>query len=190
MIPLATLIDRIMPRAFLGIVRLLDRWPKIDAAGHIGFESPMKRTGSKARRFATAECLIDQSQDGIGRAEGKLQLHRGKRLIGIAKALGKFRLHTVEFPRIGTLKGIDGLLLVTNDKDCARYIGARTSPAGEFLRQTFNDLPLNRAGILRFIHQNMVDAAIQPVQHPRRHCRIGQQITCLDDQIVEIQPPA
>ena len=34
----------------------------------------------------------------------------------------------------------------------------------------------------------MVDPAIEPIEHPGRHIRAGQQIAGAQDQIVEIQP--
>ena len=38
----------------------------------------------------------------------------------------------------------------------------------EFLRQALHDIPLLRAGVLRLVDQDMVDAAVELVEHPGR----------------------
>jgi hypothetical protein len=66
----------------------------------------------------------------------------------------------------------------------------RTVTRREFLRQAADHLPLTGRGILRLVHEDMVDPAIQPEQHPLRHQRIGQQTPGPGDQIVEVEHPA
>ena len=43
---------------------------------------------------------------------------------------------------------------------------------------------------MRLVHQNVVDAAVQTIQHPRSDAVVGQQVLCLADQIIKIQPAA
>ena len=96
-------------------------------------------------------------------------------------------MHPVERAQVGALEGIDRLFLVTDDED--RPVDRpRALPRGEFLRQPLDHRPLRRAGVLRLVHQDMVDPAIQPEQHPLRHRGIGQQPPRAQDQVVEIQP--
>ena len=47
-----------------------------------------------------------------------------------------------------------------------------------------------RAGVLRFIDQNMIDPTVQPIQDPSRDRGIGQQRLGLANQIVKIQQTA
>ena len=49
---------------------------------------------------------------------------------------------------------------------------------------------MNRRGVLGLVHQNVVDAAVQPVQHPVRNAGIVQQRLRAGDQIVKVQPAA
>ncbi len=64
----------------------------------------------------------------------------------------------------------------------------RARAAGEFVGQAADHPPLPGAGILRLIDQDMVDAAVQPPQHPLRHAGFLQQFGGAADQVVEIQP--
>ena len=47
--------------------------------------------------------------------------------------------------------------------------------------------PLSGRCILRLVHQQMVDAAVQPEQNPSGHGLVCQKVACLADQVVEIQ---
>ncbi len=87
------------------------------------------------------------------------------------------------------MERVDRLLLVAHYKDRAGNI-ARADPGGEFLRQQPDHLPLIGRGVLGLVHQNVVDATVQPEQHPLRHRRIGQQGLGAGNQIVEIKRPA
>ena len=49
---------------------------------------------------------------------------------------------------------------------------------------------MRRAGVLRLVHQYMVNAAVDPVQHPGRDLLVIQQAARLVDQIVKVQPAA
>ena len=101
----------------------------------------------------------------------------------------ELQLHGIEGFKIGTLERIDRLLLVADDKDGARDVTC--APAcGEFLRQKLDHAPLFRTGVLCLVDKDVVNAAVQPEQHPLRHRRIGQQSARLADQIVKIKPAA
>ena len=134
---------------------------------------------STSRRIGSAERKEYSSVRSLKR--------RARRSADARRNIG---LHPVEFARIGALEGIDRLLLVAHDEDRAVDLGARAGAGGEFLRQPFDHLPLRRAGVLRLVHEDVVDAAVEPEQHPLRDRRIGQQRPRLVDQVVEIEPAA
>ena len=81
---------------------------------------------------------------------------------------------------------------VRNAKVIAAALGlaaiARATARREFIGQKFNDAPLIGAGILRLVHQNVVNAAVETEQNPLRNQRIGQQSLGIGDKIVEIEP--
>ena len=74
-------------------------------------------------------------------------------------------------------------------RSCARHPAARPR-RGEFLRQPVDHLPLRRAGVLRLVHQDVVDPAVEPEQHPARHAGSVSKSRGAQDQVVEIQPAA
>ena len=80
----------------------------------------------------------------------------------------ELQLHGVEGFQIGALERIDRLLLVADDKDRARCV-ARAPTGGEFLRQKLDHPPLLGACVLRLVDKDVVNAAVQPEQHPLRH---------------------
>ena len=145
---------------------------------------------AEAGSAAPFEHQVDQPQDGGGGAEGMFQLGRFQVLARGGQPLAEFGLHPVKRIRVGALEGIDRLFLVADDEDGALDFRPRALAAGEFLGQLFDHVPLFRAGILRLVHQDMIDPAIQPEQHPGGHRRRRQQLPCLQDLVVEIQPAA
>ncbi len=56
----------------------------------------------------------------------------------------------------------------------------------EFARQMFENPPLRRARILRFVNENMIDAGIELVEHPARIGALEERERAIDE-IVEIQ---
>ncbi len=61
---------------------------------------------------------------------------------------------------------------------------------GELLRQKLDHAPLVRAGVLRLVHQDVVDAAVQPEQHPCATDGSVSSARALRDQVVEVEQPA
>jgi hypothetical protein len=68
--------------------------------------------------------------------------------------------------RPGALERVDRLLLVADREDRA-VTAARRVAGEEFVRQAgFDDRPLFRAGVLRLVDEDMVDALVELVVHP------------------------
>ena len=88
--------------------------------------------------------------------------------------------------RVGPLKGKNRLFFIAHGKQCAHRLMAVL--AGEkLIGQSTNKPPLRRAGILRFIDQNMLQPAIDFEQHPLRRAMPAQQPIGRGNQIVIIQ---
>ncbi len=94
--------------------------------------------------------------------------------------------HAMEGFRIGALEAVDRLLDVADREDRARLL-ARAGAGEEFLGQCRDDLPLLRAGVLRLVDQDVVEAAVELEQHPGRSARAMQQVARAEDQIVVIE---
>ena len=82
-------------------------------------------------------------------------------------SLGKASFLVEKAIRIGTLEGVDGLLLVAHRELRARIDGALDpGPSAEFGDQRIDDFPLGGAGILRLVEQDMGQPAIELVKYP------------------------
>ena len=86
--------------------------------------------------------------------------------------------------RIGALEAEDRLLRITDGEDGARC-PATGFAAAEFLAEAGNDVPLIGARILCLVDQDVVDPAIEPVEHELRHPAL-QQFARQGDQVVII----
>ena len=87
------------------------------------------------------------------------------------------------------MEGIDRLLAIAHHKDRPGHRAGRFA-AGEFVGQPLDHTPLPGAGILRLIHKDVVDSAIEPEQHPLRHRRRRQKVARALDQVIEIEQAA
>ena len=77
---------------------------------------------------------------------------------------------------IGALEAEDRLLLVADREQRARtHPLARALAGKELLRQLVDDAPLLRAGVLRFVDQDVVEPAVELVEHPGRGMALFQQ---------------
>ena len=101
----------------------------------------------------------------------------------------KLRPLHLEGGDIGTLERIDRLLLVAHHEQRPPP-GPRTVACGKLCRQQFDHPPLVGAGVLRLVHQNMVDAAVEPEQHPFGDRAVGEQQLGAGDQVVKVEKAA
>ena len=91
-----------------------------------------------------------------------------------------------EHRRRGALEAVDRLLLVADRKQRARLV-AGAVPGEELLGQRADDMPLHRARVLRLVHQDVIETAVELVEHPFDGARRPQQARGLADQIVEVE---
>ena len=78
--------------------------------------------------------------------------------------------HAIKFTRRRALKTVDRLFFIAHDEQGPPAI-TRTFACVEFCCDGPDHRPLFRAGVLRLVDQNMIDAAIQSVKRPLRHFR-------------------
>ena len=86
----------------------------------------------------------------------------------------------------GALEAVDRLLLVAHGKQRARLV-AGAVPGEELLGQRADDVPLHRARILRLVHQDVIETAVELVEHPFDSAGRSQQARGLADQVVEVE---
>ncbi len=71
----------------------------------------------------------------------------------------------MEFLRCGALEAVDGLFFIADDEDGAFGFG-RSGACREFFCECFDDAPLLGVGVLRLVDEDVVDAAVEFVEHP------------------------
>ena len=77
---------------------------------------------------------------------------------------------------LGALEGIDRLLFVTDREQGPLTQGADAGAGEELLGQGRKDLPLVRGGVLGFVKQDVINAAVQPTAgtlKPNRGSRVS-----------------
>src|SRR5581483_3050482 len=120
---------------------------------------------------------------------GEMKLRFGPAETGRPRLPAQLAAHLGEAGRNRALEGEDRLLLVADREQRPRRLAR--SPAGEeFLDQGLHHLPLARAGVLRLVDENVVDAAVELVMHPGGGVRARQKVRRLDDQVLEVERAA
>ena len=205
-----------LPRQFPGIVQLffgqpafliLVRGRLIDRANrlkqqhlpHIGFHANMRRhrlLKAEGPMLPFRHQRIDKFQDRFGRSEGgiEVQTGQGARLHPIQFGIGERRFDPLMEPfarrtilfGIGALKAEDRLFEIAHGKQRAHAPRSRAETREEVLGHRFDDIPLRTVGILRFVHQNMVDPRIEFEPDPVSNAWLAKQGCGAADQIVEI----
>ena len=179
------LIDRVLPGGFLGRVGGFDHRPQVDAARSVVKEGAVQAVLAKALPGLARKAGIDGAQDRGRGAEGMFQVQQLHGLFDRCEGRAELRAAGFEDGNIGALKGIDRLLGIAHHEQRPHPV---RGPGGEFRRQPFDDPPLLGRGILRLVHEDVVDAAIQSEQHPLCHGGVRQKRRRAGDQVIEIQP--
>ena len=94
--------------------------------------------------------------------------------------------HLGELARVGALEAEDRLLGIADSKDRAHTVD-RALPREEFAGEATDHLPLVGVGVLSLVDQNVVEAAVELVEHPGCAVGVRQQPACGDDQIVIVE---
>ena len=132
---------------------------------------------------------IDRVNDGLNGTKRNIHRHVVPFFSGSFDLLFEKQAHAFEFFGNRALKAENRLFFIADGKD--RPVLRFASRSGEkFVRQSFDDRPLVGAGVLRFVNQNVIDAAVQLEQNPRRGVRRFQQMFRRRDQIVVVHDAA
>ena len=91
-----------------------------------------------------------------------------------------------EHLRLGTAEAVNALLGVTHDKH-RRRLATRARVARQ---PSVQSLPLQRAGVLKFVNHQVLDARIQPLLHPTTEFGAGQHHQRSPLHIVHVHPAA
>ena len=81
-----------------------------------------------------------------------------------------------EHARLGAPESVDALLRIADDEDARRLLAARaTAGAGVGRQPGVQRVPLQRAGVLELVDQQMADARVEPLLHPAGELAVAQQ---------------
>ena len=116
------------------------------------------------------------------------EAHMAKLVFDACRQPMERAMHDLEFTRGRALEGENRLLLVTDRENGARH-GARAGAGEKFACEPPDDFPLLRAGVLRLVDQDVVDALVELVMHPGRPLS-AEQHQRLIDQVVVIEHTA
>ena len=145
-----------------------------------------RRRARCARRDSGAKTQVDGLEDLRGGAEGDAEIHFAEFLARTFDLGLHFRQHALEDVGVGTLEGVDRLLAVSHHEERAGLAAVAAFACEEFIRQCTDDLPLHRARVLRLVHQQVLDAAVELVEHPGGIRPLAQQFARPDDEVVEV----
>ena len=115
---------------------------------------------------------VNRLEDRAGGAERvqQLQPRHPRREAGLERLR-----HPLELVGVGALEGVDRLLEVADDEKRAGHVLARAAAGGELRGEALDHLPLVGAGVLRLVDEDVVDAAVESVEHPVGDRRILEQ---------------
>ena len=142
--------------------------------------------GDAGARRRLGEHGIDSGKHRAGGAEGFGQGQRFPRPPGSLRPAPELPVGSGERPRIGALETENRLFLVADGEQCARR-GAGALAGKELLGQRRNHGPLRRARVLRLVDQQVVEAAIELVEHPGRNAFEGKQAAAKRDLIAIVE---
>ncbi len=142
-----------------------------------------------AKDILLAKHLIDRMQDRRSRPERIGKGYRIELQSGALELPLQCPAAQVELAWRGALKRKDRLLLVPDREHRSHHAVARAGARGEFGNDVRDDVPLPRAGVLRFVDQHMIDAAVELVVNPARGDAV-EHFQRLVDQIVIVEQAA
>ena len=151
----------------------------------LGLEARQDSGGELGR----GEGRVDEGQHLGRRAPGGQQVDPLEAEAGAGGALAvEFELLDQQLgPR--ALEGVDRLLLVADHEHVAleQALGGLAGSGEELLGQGADDFPLLGSGVLGFVNEDMINPAVELVEHPGGHGARGDQIACLFNEIGEVE---
>ena len=163
----------------------LDQPREPGAVGRVG--DRRMRGGHAGRALRRGEDAVDRLEQRRHRAEREDERHAPPRQPGLLRAGGKRLARRGEHgaaPRPGSRRSTASRR--RRQTACVR-VSLRAVAGEEFLRQRADHVPLHRAGVLRLVDQDVVEPAVELVEHPLHRCRGAQQVGGAGDEVVEVE---
>ena len=133
-----------------------------------------RRRRQRPSRAARANTASTASSTGCVERKEMFERHGSQRPAWPRGCAGRNASRIVANSRgIGALEAEDRLLLVADREDACAAAALAPSPAKNSSVERRDDLPLLGAGVLRLVDQDVVEAAVELVEHPGRHARAG-----------------
>ena len=159
-------------------------------AHHVGRVGRVHREGRVGNEDICIEDGVDIVEHLFRRAERHGEIGEFVVEVGRAGVRLEGLLLGEEVFRVGALEGIDRLLLVADDEERALFVADRAGAGIDVVGEGLEDLPLGGAGVLRFVEQDVGDAAVELPQHPFSGVLAGEELRGCFDQVVEVEAGA
>jgi len=109
---------------------------------------------------------------------------------GAIKGLDHEALRRLEYPWVSAPEAVDALLGVAHQKDLDRLAPAQApARAGVSRQPRLQGLPLQRAGVLELVHQQLANLAVQALLDPAREFLVTQEPSGCQLQIDHVGLP-
>ncbi|GFO80573.1 MAG: hypothetical protein A49_02000 [Methyloceanibacter sp.] len=119
-----------------------------------------------ARRIVLREDEVHRFEYGNGRAERHVEGHFVPLHLRAARDAAKPASRLAEADGVGTLETVDRLLFVAHGEQRA-WLFPRAGTGEKLRRQRVDDRPLLGVRVLGFVDQDVIDTAVDLVEHPR-----------------------
>ena len=133
------------------------------------------RVRTEAAELAGALRLLEHRVDRLEQL-GRVAAGVVARQHGAAERVDDEALRSLEHARLGAAKTVDALFRIADDEQPRRPLPAgATTGTGIGREPGVQRMPLQRAGVLKFVDQHVADARIEPFLNPAGERRVAQQ---------------
>ena len=157
-------------------------------ANRVVFRGRLAVGGHASPSLFGLERHVDGVENRLRRPKREGQRHVGEWALGVPMALGECAFHFREHLGRRALEGEDGLLLVADREDGA-VLGPCAGACKKLGAERRKNAPLRQGCVLGFVKQQVIEAIVELVQHPRG-ARPRHQRERTRDLIVEIERAA
>ena len=147
------------------------------------------------RRDGVGEHGIHQTEHRRRGAERHVERHVAPGLAHLLHPAAHLLVRAVELAGIGALERVDALLGIAHREECARRALTVAAEAGEELfRENVRDAPLLGRRVLHLVEQQVVEAAVELVEHPRsagiaqQHGRVADHVGVVEQAALALAP--
>ena len=145
-----------------------------------------RRGGHPGRARVVGEDAVHRRQQRLDGAKRQVQRHASQIEARQRGALRERLAHAGEHGGRRTLEAVDRLLLVADGEQRARHV-AGAAAGEELLGQRADHIPLHGARILRLVDQDVIETAVELVEHPLHRLGGGEQAGGLADEVLEVE---